>query len=363
MFATFEDCFCIACNGSHIKPAEEGSIWLHDGQGNMRIFMCARGHELMRVPQSPELDRCSRCPAGTYSLGPSYVDNSSLASPTEASCLACPFGSVCEGESVLPKSGYWRYGDMLCPSGACWVQASGASKCDVPKCFPQSAATMPTDPSRRWISTSQTSACGNDCSVRSIILKCPFGACLGGLCGTNNTNSSCCAPGRTGPLCAVCLPGRVLFRNECRFCVDSSLTVSSVFLALGLAIAWYILAWRPVFETKDHKLHPLHLAVYVLVKIFTLCAWIKSYVTRRNPSSVPLSAEKRQSLTKSLRIWCLSLYTTAKDKGVMSYTKVCTWTTVHVTMAVTVNKLLVSLYLIHDSQTQVNNQKHDTGTL
>jgi hypothetical protein len=314
-----------ACNGSHIKPAEEGSVWLPDSLGHMRVFMCARGYDIIRVPQSPELDRCYRCPAGTYSLAQAFVDESNQASPPEPSCLSCPFGSVCEGTDVVPRNGYWWYDDMMCPTDACQVHANGASKCDVPKCFLQNAPKA--QGTRRVLPTSVDIAgdgvCKGNCSLRSIVMRCPVGACLGGLCESQGKNESCCAPGRTGPLCAVCLPGRALVGNECYQCVDSSLTVSSVFLGIGLLIVWYILAWRPVVETKGYKLHPLHILAYIVMSIYAFFHWILAYVVKKNANgNQRTQREKGQSLSKALRAWCMNLYLTARDKGVMSYTKV-----------------------------------------
>ncbi len=313
---------CAVCNGSHLRPAEEESIWLHDGQGHMRVFMCASGHDIIRMPQSPELDRCTKCPAGRYSLGRSRVDEASLTSPSEPSCMPCPFGSECEGKNVAPRTGYWWYADMMCPSSACHIQANGASKCDVLKCsLPD---TFNSSQSRRRSEADPLhNDCQGNCTLRSVVLKCAGGACLGGLCGQDSANQSCCAAGRTGPLCAVCLPGRILIRNECQECVATSLTVSAVFLAIALAVAWYVLAWRPVFETKKFKFHPLNILEYILWKMYTLYRWTKAMVASRRNSNGTFRREGQLSFVKSLQNWYLSLFSTAKEKGVMSYTKVC----------------------------------------
>jgi hypothetical protein len=119
------------------------------------------------------------------------------------------------------------------------------------------------------------------------------------------------------------LPGRALIQNECRVCVDSSLTVSSVFLAIGLAIAWYIFAWRPVFEKSKYKLHPLHVMLYLPMKLYWLLRRaIKACVTRRPAGDGRLRDDKQKTEMKGLQTWFMSVYNVAKERGAMSYTKV-----------------------------------------
>jgi hypothetical protein len=296
---------------------------MHDGQGHMRIQVCAPGYDIVRIPQNPELDQCNRCLAGKYSLKQAYIDEVTLAPPIEPACLPCPSGSVCEGTGVMTKSGYWKYGEMMCPKYACQVQANGASKCDVQRCFKLQESGKRNG--TRAVSKDAECLPEDGCSVRSIVMKCPAGACNGGECDVNGRNQSCCAPGRTGPLCAVCEPGLVLIRNECRGCVEASLTVSSVFLAIGLIIAWYVLAWRPVFETKEYKMNPMHMLAYVLLKVYALYRCATACLRRKHvkTSERLINADKGKTLAKSLQGAFVTLYNTAKKKGVMSYIKVC----------------------------------------
>jgi hypothetical protein len=308
----------------------------------------------MRIPSSPELDRCIACAAGTYSLAPAYIDKLTLASPSASACLACPFGSTCQGTNAVPRSGHWWFADMLCPPQACQVQASGTSKCEVPKCFELHNASIGTDGGDRHALRRQSALdhprdasllCGDNCTVRSIIMKCPIGACLqGGSCNQSVTeDSNCCAEGRTGPLCAVCLPGRTLIQNQCRTCVKSTLTVSSIFLGLGLAVLWYILAWRPIFESSAYKLHPLHAMLYVPLRIYSLYRWIRVRLVKKDRGAAHTDTNRKRMASKDLQNWFFRMYILAKDGGIMPYTKVCVCVCVCVCMHVCMHVCMYSV--------------------
>ncbi len=46
-------------------------------------------------------------------------------------------------------------------------------------------------------------------------------------------------------------------------------------LAISLMIAWYMLAWRPVFEDTVHdKMYPLNVLLFIPFKIYALYQWI-----------------------------------------------------------------------------------------
>lgn len=148
---------------------------------------------------------CEVCPENTY------------ANSAHTACIPCvKQGAICNQGILTPQPGFWS--SVLSTNG---------------------------DP---------VSANG---STAVSFYQCPPDACV-----LNENNQPECAPGRTGPVCALCQPGRVMAGDECIVCGSAALNwlllvVCSALLLVGNAFVVFKstrhLVQRPAVPSRSPK--------------------------------------------------------------------------------------------------------------
>eukprot|EP00475_Leptophrys_vorax_P011277 TRINITY_DN17792_c0_g1_i2.p1 TRINITY_DN17792_c0_g1~~TRINITY_DN17792_c0_g1_i2.p1 ORF type:complete len:1027 (-),score=223.25 TRINITY_DN17792_c0_g1_i2:56-3136(-) len=182
---------------------------------------------------------CQICGVGKYSAGGvQYCDtcpDRTIANFTgAASCVACPQMSVASDDRTdcLCNVGYFANHTSDEPSGKKCIKCSTGAYC-------KSQGVT-------WESLTSSSGYWRSSTDSNSFYSCQFlSDCVGG-------RYSNCSDHRTGPICALCDTGYVLFGNTCRACGSQTATWAT-FIALVIVICCVVIAMYYIVLKFDKR--------------------------------------------------------------------------------------------------------------
>ena len=303
------------CDGSKVGPKQEmggnviANTWEYvdyvstNVQPNVvskraRLLQCPPGYLLVRrrddepadsgIGDNPQLDQCSKCPVGRYSIVPAdfygeqvLVESDVKVAAIGQKCEQCPLGAVCNGgDQIREKTGFYRPPDSAKKRRAAtgeWVEPEWAPTphklldvgnlmspstwfgrslwYNAPERIPlrslpqrSTIGSPPSSSTNYLLNTTdfidtgvRRAGNGENGTIKVELYPCPPGSCLEG---------GQCAEGKTGPVCAVCMQGWAMGADTCEKCsedVGATVGIGATIALVLFFVVYYFVAWRPFF--------------------------------------------------------------------------------------------------------------------